>query len=205
MALQRERQAGPSTPITTASNRICRSDRDSAQQLDSSPRSRSARRLVTLGSIAAVTDLHRTVIWEDDTLRVDPTGKATADIDLGGRGLLLIPSAFTWPRVWPRTDPPWDPALAYPPSGIGDLWLADDPHDDALGRLLGRRRAAILRALDRPASTLELARTLEIPPGGVSDHLTVLRRSGPVTGPRDRREVIYSRTTRGDTIRDASW
>jgi hypothetical protein len=61
-----------------------------------------------------------TTQWEDKTLCVHPTSKASADVQLAGRGLLLVPAVFTWPTVWPRTDPPWDPALVYPPAGIAE-------------------------------------------------------------------------------------
>jgi len=161
-----------------------------------------ARSLVTLGSRAAFADLHPTVTWDTGILSVYPTQKQAADVELAGRGLLLIPSAFTWPDVWPRTDPPWDPALVYPPSGIGDLWQSADPDDDALATLIGRRRARILRELDRPAATLQLARRLGVGPGAVSDHLSVLRRAGLVTRRREGRLVIYARTAQGDTLRD---
>ena len=81
-----------------------------------------ARRLAAEGPGAAFADLHHTVHWKDDALYVEPTGKTAADVDLAGRGLLLVPAAFTWPLVWPRTDPPWDPALVYTPPGVGELW-----------------------------------------------------------------------------------
>jgi DNA-binding transcriptional ArsR family regulator len=161
-----------------------------------------ARSLVTLGSRAAFADLHPTVTWDTGVLSVYPTQKQAADVELAGRGLLLIPSAFTWPDVWPRTDPPWDPALVYPPSGIGDLWQSAGPDDDALATLIGRRRARILRELDRPAAPLQLARRLGVGPGAVSDHLSVLRRAGLVTRRREGRLVIYARTAQGDTLRD---
>jgi Family of unknown function (DUF5937)/Helix-turn-helix domain len=159
-----------------------------------------ARRLVASGVEAALADLHPTVTWETGTLTVHPTKKAAADVDLAGRGLLLVPAAFTWPSVWPRTDPPWDPALVYPPAGTADLWIPDTHDDDALEALLGRRRARILRELDRPASTLELAARIGVGAGSVSDHLGVLRRAGLVARRRDRRQVIYSRTASGDAM-----
>jgi DNA-binding HxlR family transcriptional regulator len=160
-----------------------------------------ARRLVAVGAQAAFTGLHPTVSWHGGTLEVHPTRKAPADVDLAGRGLLLVPAAFTWPDVWPRTDPPWDPALVYPPSGIADLWAPDDRRDDALATLLGRRRAQVLRELDRPAATLDLARRIGVGPGSVSDHLTTLRRAGLVTRRREGRRVVYTRTATGDDLR----
>ena len=159
-----------------------------------------ARRLADEGPQAAFADLHPSVSWDAGALCVDPTRKRAADVDLDGRGLLLVPAAFVWPVVWPRTDPPWDPALVYPPPGIGDLWHADVARDEALEALLGRRRARVLRELDRPASTLDIARRLGVSAGGVSDHLKVLRQAGLVAGRREGREVIYSRTEKGDAL-----
>lgn len=160
-----------------------------------------ARRLVTSGPQAAFTGLHQTVHWDKDTLVVHPTGKAPADVDLAGRGLLLIPAIFTWPKVWPRTDPPWDPALVYPATGIAGVWATDGQDNDALEALIGQRRAQILRELDRPASTLQLAQRMQTSAGGISDHLKILRRAGLVTGRREGRQVIYTRTAKGDTLR----
>lgn len=159
-----------------------------------------ARALVALGSGAAFVGLHPSVWWDEGTLHVHPTGKAAATVELGGRGLLLVPAVFTWPTVWPRTDAPWAPALVYPPPGTADLWAPDADRDDALRSLLGERRARILRELDRPASTLELAQRLGVSAGGVSTHLGVLRQAGLVSRRRERRYVIYTRTQRGDAL-----
>jgi DNA-binding transcriptional ArsR family regulator len=159
-----------------------------------------ARSLVAEGSRAAFADLHPTVSWEAGCLSVHPAGKAPADVDLAGRGLLLIPSAFTWPAVWPRTDPPWDPALVYPPRGIGDIWEPAGADDEALESLIGRRRARILRELDRPAATLDLAGRMRVSAGGINDHLSVLRRAGLVTRRREGRRVVYARTLAGDAL-----
>ncbi|HEY6776843.1 MAG TPA: DUF5937 family protein [Thermoleophilaceae bacterium] len=74
-----------------------------------------ARRLVAVGAEAAFTGLHPTVIWDGGTLCVHPTKKAPADVELAGRGLLLVPAAFTWPIVWPRTDSPWTRRSSIPP------------------------------------------------------------------------------------------
>lgn len=159
-----------------------------------------ARRLASVGPRAAFAGLHETVRWRDSTLSVSPTAKAAEDIELGGRGLLLIPAAFTWPSVWPRTDPPWDPALVYPPPGVADLWTAEEPPSRTLESLLGRRRAQILLALERPTSTLDLVARIGSSAGGASDHLRVLREAGLVSPRREGRWVIYSRTPLGDSL-----
>jgi DNA-binding transcriptional ArsR family regulator len=159
-----------------------------------------ARRLVSAGPHTAFAGLHQTVWWQADTLVVHPTGKAPAEVDLAGRGLLLIPAVFTWPKVWPRTDPPWDPALVYPAADIAQVWAASGPGGDALAALIGQRRAQILRQLDRPASTLTLAQRMRVSAGGVSTHLHVLRRAALVTAHREGRHVIYTRTATGDSL-----
>jgi DNA-binding transcriptional ArsR family regulator len=159
-----------------------------------------ARRLAAIGPGSAFTGLHETVRWRQNALEVHPTGKAVANVDLAGRGLMLLPAVFTWPSVWPRSDPPWDPALVYPPPGIGELWAPESRGYEALAALVGQRRARILLELDRPASTLELARRLGASAGGVSEHLSVLRRAGLVSGRREGRRVIYARTVKGDAL-----
>jgi Family of unknown function (DUF5937)/Helix-turn-helix domain len=159
-----------------------------------------ARRLAAIGPGSAFTGLHETVRWREGALEVHPTVKAPATVDLAGRGMTLLPAVFTWPSVWPRSDSPWDPALVYPPPGIADLWAPQSGGHEALAALLGERRARILLELDRPASTLELAQRIGASAGGVSEHLTVLRRAGLVCGRREGKRVVYARTAKGDTL-----
>ena len=59
-------------------------------------------------------------LFAEDTLRIDMPYDVTAD--LGGRGLLFVPSAFTWPRPAASVEPPWQPFLVYPARGVGGLW-----------------------------------------------------------------------------------
>jgi Helix-turn-helix domain len=158
-----------------------------------------ARRLAAVGPQAAFAGLHETVRWNDGALEV-LRGGTGPDLDLGGRGLLLVPAAFAWPTVWPMSDPPWQPALVYPPPGAGELWAPEQGGDEALEALLGRGRARVLLTLDRAADTQELARRLTASAGGVSEHLGVLRRAGLVTGRREGRRVVYARTAKGDAL-----
>jgi DNA-binding transcriptional ArsR family regulator len=161
-----------------------------------------ARRLTEAGPLAVFEDLHADVAWHDDELRV--MRDYEADVELGGRGLVLIPCAFHWPRAGAMTDPPWQPSLLYAPRGIALLWeppeAGDAPGADALGPLLGERRARILLTLREPASTIELAARLQASPAGVSEHLKVLRRAGLISGRRDGRSVRYARTVAGDAL-----
>lgn len=158
-----------------------------------------ARRLAAVGPQAAFAGLHETVRWDDGAVHVARRGRRV-DVELAGRGLLLVPAAFAWPIVWPMVDPPWQPALVYPPPGVADLWAPAERDDEALAALLGRGRARVLLSLDRPASTQELARRLGASAGGVSEHLGVLRRAGLVAGRREGLRVVYARTAKGDGL-----
>ena len=97
-------------------------------------------------------------------------------------------------------DPPWQPALIYPPRGVGDLWAParDDPRRSASCSAAAAR--GILVALGAEATTTELARRLAASPAGVSEHLGVLRRAGLVRARREGRAVLYSRTAAGDVL-----
>lgn len=159
------------------------------------------RQLTDVGPATAFDDLGELVRWRDGRVEV-ATVNADEEVDLAGRGLLLVPAAFAWPDVWPMHDPPWQPAIVYTPRGVADLWAPDDGDgaSGALGDLLGARRAAVLLALDRPVATLELAARLGASPAGVSAHLKVLRRAGLVDGRRAGRHVLYGRTRAGDLL-----
>jgi DNA-binding transcriptional ArsR family regulator len=161
------------------------------------------RNLATIGPAAAFADLGDGVAWRDG--RVEVTSRTEHEVDLAGRGLLLVPAVFSWPIVWPINDPPWQPTIVYAPRGIAELWAPPALRDtSALDDLLGARRAAVLLGLDRPTATLDLARRLRASPAGVSSHLGVLRRAGLVIGRRDGRQVLYGRTRAGDRLIEAS-
>jgi DNA-binding transcriptional ArsR family regulator len=158
-----------------------------------------ARRLAAGGTIDVFAGLHRRVRWGDGVLEIEH--RVDHDVDLRGRGLLLVPAAFGWPEVFTMIDEPWQPALIYTPRGAGALWAPrEDADPAALDALLGRRRAAILRSMRVPASTLDLAERLAASPAGVSEHLGVLRAAGLVRAHRDGRRVLYARTAAGEQV-----
>jgi len=157
-----------------------------------------ARALTAGGPIAVFGDLHPDVGWRGDALVIDRP--YAVEVELGGRGLQLVPSAFFWPSVGAMTEPPWQPSVIYPPRGAGSLWAPPRADDGALAALIGGRRAAVLAALDREASTTALARRLAAPPASVSEHLGVLRRAGLARSRRQGREVLYARTAAGDAL-----
>jgi hypothetical protein len=159
-----------------------------------------SQQLVDGGVRALFEELDPQVTWDGNALRIDKDCTYPT-VELDERGLLLVPSVFAWPRVLIVSAPPWQPTMIYPARGVGMVWepeAAAPP--DALAKLLGSSRAAILEALDRPRSTTELARVLDLTPGGVSQHLAVLRSAGLVSSRRAQRLVLYLRSQNGDAL-----
>ncbi|MGH3204002.1 MAG: DUF5937 family protein [Streptosporangiaceae bacterium] len=161
-----------------------------------------AGQLTSRGWAAALGDLHPELAWEQGRIVLSRmTGYP--DTALGGRGLLFIPSVFIWPKLALALDPPWPPALIYPARGVAALWErpgAASASGAALDRLLGPSRAAILVALEEPASTTQLVATLGQSLGAIGDHLAVLREAGLISRARSGRSVLYRRTPVGDAL-----
>jgi DNA-binding transcriptional ArsR family regulator len=162
-----------------------------------------ARQVVERGAIHLFNELHRSLIWDGDGLRIvgrkQPLTRPAA-----GPGLVLIPSAFTEHRLRTRTSPPDPPQLAYPARGSGLLW---EPRratgSKALAEVLGRSRTLLLTELDTPASTTELAHRTGLSTAGVSQNLTALRNAGLASAHRAGRSVLYARTATAEALLDA--
>lgn len=158
-----------------------------------------ARQMADGGAERLFADVDPTVSWTDGVLSIEKP--AQQSVDLEERGLLFVPSVFAWPDVVLVTDPKWQPTIVYPARGVGTLWESGRPAaPDALAALLGRVRAGVLAALDRPRSTTDLAQALGVSAGGVSQHLSVLREAGLVHGHRVGRVVLYLRSPAGDGL-----
>jgi hypothetical protein len=158
-----------------------------------------ARQIADGGAERLFADVDPAVSWAEGVLRIDK--KFDETLDLEDRGLLFVPSVFTWPRVVLITDPQWQPTIIYPARGVGTLWEPQQPAaPQALAGVLGRVRAGVLTALDRPRSTTDLARTLGVSAGGVSQHLGALRVAGLVQSHRVGRVVLYLRSPAGDSL-----
>lgn len=159
-----------------------------------------ADRLAREGWAAALADVHPDLRYEDGFVELRRRS-SEGDVDLAGRGLMLMPSVFVWPGVAYGVDPPWPPVLIYPARGVAALWSPEPAGSpDGLARLVGPTRAAVLAALDEPASTTQLVAALHLSVGGVGDHLAALLAAGVVTRARAGRSVLYSRTPVGDAL-----
>lgn len=146
-----------------------------------------------------------TVAWKTASCPPVPSSgiqipRHDATLELDGRGLLLVPSAFAATRPFVSDRHPWLPALIYPARGVATLWQQVDTAPEALARLIGRTRAAILADLAAPRSTTELSDRLSLSPAAASHHLSTLRDAGLLSTRREGRSVLYVRTALGDTL-----
>ena len=157
-----------------------------------------SRTLARHGLRRVLEELHPRIRWTRRGLScLDGSGR-TVEID--ERGLVLMPTAYQWPKVAAIVDEPWLPTIVYPARGIAELWRTPVASPAALARLLGRTRALVLASLDEPLSTTTLAALIELSPAGASRHLLALRDAGLVSTARHGHEVRYGRTRLGTAM-----
>jgi DNA-binding transcriptional ArsR family regulator len=158
---------------------------------------RRAGLLSTYGWARALTDLPDVRWHRDGRIELRRMGGPSHRLD--GAQLLFVPTAFA--SGWLSLRPPHAYAVMYQAAGIADLWSdGEQTPADGLDRLVGRSRAALLRALTTPASTSQLVGQLGMSLGAVGDHLGVLRDAGLVARARAGRSVQYRRTALGDAL-----
>jgi DNA-binding transcriptional ArsR family regulator len=167
-----------------------------------------ARRMPVLaegGHQALFGSLHPQLQWRRDGLE---RPGIDWEYELGGGGLLLIPSAFlTGPPVFVRGDGArLGHALIYAaqpngqPAGHVDGLRTGEAGNDTLAALIGPTRAAVLRALREPRGTADLACLVKISPASASEHAKVLRDADLVETRREGRSVRHSLTPLGRTV-----
>ncbi|WP_145501335.1 winged helix-turn-helix domain-containing protein [Streptomyces sp. CFMR 7] len=162
-----------------------------------------ARRMESLmdgGTEALLAGLGPGVRWRPPVLEVDyPVDQ---QLRLRGRGLLLQPSFFCWPAPTTLADAELSPVLVHPIRHTPD-WAsspAERPDHDSLGQLVGRTRAALLRATRTGCSTVEAARLLQVTHPAVSQHANVLRAAGLITTVRTAGRAVHLATPEGRAL-----
>ncbi|MEU3452746.1 winged helix-turn-helix domain-containing protein [Micromonospora sp. NPDC006766] len=171
-------------------------------------RARRARAMLDGGPEGLLASLRPSMRWADGVLEVLDYPDSR-ELHLGGRGLLLVPSFFCARTPVALLDPTLPPVLVYPVDRLGGLARQSgrgrnpDGSREALAALLGRTRAAVLRAADDGCTTGEVARRLRISAAAASQHTTVLRNAGLLVSHRDRNTVLHTLTPLGRAVLDA--
>ncbi|MEV4344478.1 helix-turn-helix domain-containing protein [Actinoplanes sp. NPDC049596] len=152
--------------------------------------------MLTEGPGTLLQGLGPTARWDPPVLTV--TGyPVDRDLELGGRGLTLVPSYFCWGRPIALADPDLPPVLVYPVPRTSDELVCPSPE---LTTLLGRTRSAVLQLTWAGATTSELARLIGVSLATASEHATVLRNAGLIASHRHGNMVIHQVTDLGTSL-----
>jgi DNA-binding transcriptional ArsR family regulator len=153
-------------------------------------------RLASDGWAAVFGTLGRRMRWlGDGHLEVNGYDAPSEDLS-GARELSFVPVHSH--GSWTALDPPDRFALVYPVAGA--LAEVAPVRPDGLARLIGANRAQVLHLLDVPHSTTQIAALTGLPMGAVGNHLRVLLDGGAILRRRAGREVLYWRTSLGDSL-----
>ena len=169
------------------------------------------RTLATEGPGALLASLQGPLIrWRPPVLEILRPGRV--EMELGGRGLALVPSVFVG-RAPSLHENPNDedemPRLILPTEGAGRarLWAASrglaGSRGSALAALVGRNRAAVLQSIADGCTTTELARRVGISLAAASQHASVLRRAGLIATRRQGSAVLHVLTPLGAELLQA--
>ena len=158
-----------------------------------------ARSLALDGLEGLFQGMHRDVSYHNGRLTIQTD--SYWDGKRRRRGILLVPSIFSWPDVFLTVRPPWQPTITYPSRGIADLWsdsMGATPQ--GLSSLLGSSSAKILSRMQRPQTTMEIAAAVKLSPAAASEQVTKLWRAGILERTRIGRRVFYSLNATGRMI-----
>lgn len=160
-----------------------------------------ARSMALNGPEQMFNELHPRVRYHQRTLQISKK-LWDAEIQLSGRGLLLVPSVFIDYTLMYESH--WQETMQYGARGIAGLWcLEPPPASEALEKLLGINRARLLKSLVTPSTTRDLSSLFRVTPSAVSQHLGWLRDTGLISPQRQGKNVYYRLSQIGEGLLDA--
>jgi DNA-binding transcriptional ArsR family regulator len=161
-----------------------------------------ARALAMGGLDELFSEMHSDISYRDGHLTVHTD--SYWDGKKRGRGVLLVPSIFSSPDVFLTVRPPWRPTIVFTARGIADLWSdSERTSAETLKLLLGASRAKVLVRLNRPQTTIEVARALALSPAAASEQITILFRAGVLERTRIGQRVFYTLNEKGKAVINA--
>jgi len=143
--------------------------------------------------------------WRPPVLEILMPGNVA--MELGGRGLALVPSVFVGKDPSLHENPNYMdemPRLVLPAADAGGarLW-ATRQGGSALAALVGRNRAAVLQSIADGCTTTELAGRVGISLAAASQHASVLRGAGLIITRRQGGAVLHVLTPLGAELLQA--
>lgn len=160
---------------------------------------RAGRALAAGGVDDLFGELHPAVSWNGSRLQIDRPIDMT--IRPAGRGVVVVANTFAWPEPLCGSTADGRALLVYGPRGLAGLWPGGpEDAEEGLDVLLGSARALLLRMLEVPRATTDIASILRIGASTVSYHLAQLRRAGLVELHRDGRRVYYRLSRIGESF-----
>jgi DNA-binding transcriptional ArsR family regulator len=158
-----------------------------------------ARAVAREGSEAVFSGLHERIQWRNPVLELDKRYEFNLAPD--GHGLVLVPLVFARAALLCSLSEGRTFAVSYPARGVGSLWGTPAAEvDERLDVLLGSGRAAVLRHLVEPRTTIELAECLRMAASTVSHHLGVLDDAALLVRRRVGRRVYYELNETGQAL-----
>ena len=120
-------------------------------------------------------------------------------IELGGRGITLLPSYFCSAVPTTLIDGDLAPVLVYPVAPVP----GSDQMGGRLAKLLGETRSRVLGLLSVSCTTTQLAHRAGVSLATASEHVKVLREAGLASSQRQGQSVVHTLTPHGRTLTSA--
>ncbi|MFD9499474.1 ArsR/SmtB family transcription factor [Streptomyces sp. NPDC060035] len=160
-----------------------------------------AEAVLTHGAEGLLTGYDHLPGWRYRDRRLRAPYPVDRELTLNGRTLTLVPAFFCVHAPLALVDEELPPVLVHPLSPSPG-WLERRHHgrDAAAAQLIGASRAELLRMLDRPMTTMDIAAALRLAPSTASRHATVLREAGLLLSQRQGVRVLHHRTRLGRAV-----
>ncbi|MFE5797948.1 ArsR/SmtB family transcription factor [Streptomyces sp. NPDC056503] len=139
--------------------------------------------------------------WEYRQGRLSAPYPVDRALVLRGRALTLVPAFFCVRAPLALVNESLPPVLVHPLTPAPG-WLERRRGAPAgpTAQLIGSSRAELLRMLDRPMTTTDLAAALRLAPSTASRHASVLREAGLLLSHRQGLHVLHHRTRLGEAL-----
>lgn len=170
-------------------------------QLDANQRTLT---LSTQGVEGMINSLHPSIRWRHSRIEIDGLCSNNFDLHPEGNGVIVLPSSFAPRPVVGFAD--GAVIVAYPINTPAHTKVLrrPEPASDPLAKLIGRTRAAVLRAARTGATTSQLAHMVGISVPAASQHTSALRAAGLLSTKRAGKSVHHSTTPLAEALLHSS-